>query len=179
MYTLLRLDPRSCLRVSLFSSLLYREKYQVPRYLECKHGRHSATRYPGISDDICSFFMSLWHPFREISYSHRAQSSWQSPFTLRSRHRVRRREIINIRSYMGASAHAAARKIAPRHVDTLTAMVGELSSKLLFLPANIKEKWLMHSISRRERNGDIFLQRYAISKGPSFTFHAKIQKCTI
>lgn len=66
----------------------------------CKHGRHLR---PGISDDICSFFMSLWHPFRENFFlPSRAELFPEPVYVLRSRPSGFAREIINIRSYVSS-----------------------------------------------------------------------------
>lgn len=103
------------------------------RSTSCKHGRHLR---PGISDDICSFFMSLWHSFREISYSLRARA--------RARETPRRavygavassgsREIINIGSY------ERARSCGENNAGTSpTCNSQSLSSKLLFLAVTSK-----------------------------------------
>lgn len=136
----------------------------------CKHGRHLR---PGISDDICSFFMSLWHSFREISYS------------LRARETPRRavygavassglREIINIGSY------ERARSCGENSADTSPTCTAPLSSETAIFSSNIKENDLCIR-SRERRNDDTFLQWFDRSKRPfqSSHFAQKFRKCIV
>jgi len=153
-YTLLRFDPRSCLRASLFSSLLYREKYQVLRYLECKHGRHSATPYSRYKRrHLLLFHVPLtpvpWNFLLPSRAELLAEPVYVAVASSGSQARDNKYPIV----YVSERARSCEENSAGtgRHVDRsrYSAMLAELSSKLLFLPANIKEKWLMHSISRR------------------------------